>query len=95
MVTNKSIPERFTLTVLDMLPSVNCVTPKRALSLTKCDTKDLSNILMDGGEFMSESVQRVYQYLRRHAANYNLDRFSYSQGSVEESPFDCLQIVLR
>ena len=77
-----------------MLPFVNCVKPKRALSLMPCDVPD-GNIVMDEEEFRSEPYQRVYQYLRRHIARTNLDRFSYSEENVEGTPHDCLQIVLR
>ena len=60
-------------------------------------TRDVpdGNIVMDEEEFRSESYQRVYQYLRRHITRTNLDRFSYSHESVEGTPHDCLQILLR
>lgn len=95
MIEKKSIPEQFTLSVLGMLPYVNCVKPKDALSLMAHEKHFPSSIVMDDIEFRSDSFQRVYQYLRRHAANHNLDTFIYSQGSVEEGPCDFLQIVLR
>ena len=78
-----------------MLPCVNCVKPKEAHSIMRRENLDPGVIVMDYDEFTSESFQRVYQYLRRHAASHNLDRFSYSRGTVEESPQDCLQIILR
>jgi len=49
---------------------------------------------MDRQEFESAHYQRVYQYLRRHAGNINLDRFSYT-GSVEGNPANCLEIILQ
>ncbi len=49
---------------------------------------------MDVDEFRGPTVQRVYQYLRRHAGGHNLDTFSY-QGLVEGNERDCLTIVLR
>ena len=79
-----------------MLPTVNCISPKSALSLMSHEGTDYENrIVMDQKEFQSEMFQRVYQYLRRHTAGSNLDRFSYSEGSVEETPQHCLEIFLR
>ncbi len=49
---------------------------------------------MDVDEFKGSTVQRVYQYLRRHAGGHNLDTFSY-QGSAEGNERDCLNIILR
>ena len=60
-----------------------------------CDIIPKSSIVMDGEEFKSEAYQRVYQYLRRHVMNHNLDQFSYSKGSIEGSPSDCLQVILK
>jgi hypothetical protein len=90
---NKSIPEHLTLQVLEMLPTVTCVTPKIALSLMSRDETDLRDrIAMDEKEFKNETLQRVYQYLRRHAAGNNLDLFSYKSGIIEGTPQDCLEI---
>ncbi len=50
---------------------------------------------MDDEEFKAPTVQRVYQYLRRHAGSHNLDTFSYQDGSVEGNEKDCLKIILR
>ena len=58
-----------------------------------CGSSD--QIAMDKDEFGSESFQRVYQYLRRHTAGANMDRFSYTKGSIEGNPCDCLQTILR
>ena len=79
-----------------MLPTVDCVKPKIAHSLMSRDGADFGDrIVMDKKEFESGTFQRVYQYLRRHAAGNNLDRYSYTRGSVEGTPQDCLQILLR
>ena len=48
---------------------------------------------MDEEEFRSSTFQRVYQYLRRHIAKYDLDDFLYT-GSVEGNPADCLYLLL-
>ena len=50
-----------------MLPYVNCVKPKDALSLMAHKAISPNSIVMDDIEFKSDSFQRVYQYLRRHA----------------------------
>ena len=91
-----TIPEEFTLAVLEMLPSVNCVKPQCALSFMTpniCVSNDL--ILMDQDEFGCEAFQRVYQYLRGQTVGENLDRFTYTKGSIEGTPHDCLQTILR
>ena len=92
----KLLPEHLTLQVLEMLPIVHCVSPKTALSLMSRDEADTgSRVLMDEKEFESETYQRVYQYLRRHTANSNLDKFFYHRGSVEGSPQDCLETYFK
>ena len=89
------MPERFTLSVLELLPSVNAVKPKMALSLMSREVQNVQRILMDEDEFKSDTYQRVYQYLRRHVKNSNLSVFTYSQGNIEGTPQDCLNILLR
>ena len=79
--------------MLEMLPTVTCVTPKIALSLMSPDETDLRDrIAMDEKKFKNEALQRVYQYLRRHTAGNNLDLFSYNSGIIEGTPQDCLEI---
>ena len=91
----KSVPEHLTLQVLEMLPTVDCVKPKVAFSLMSRDGTDFGDrLVMDQGEFESETFQRVYQYLRRHAAGSNIDTFSYFRGTIEGTPHDCLQSFL-
>ena len=48
---------------------------------------------MDDEEFRSSTFQRVYQYLRRHIAKFDLDAFSFS-GVAEGSAADCLSLLL-
>ena len=78
-----------------MLPSTNAIKPKTVQALMSHEVQDIKNILMDENEFESDTFQRVYQYLRCHATNSNLDGFTYNKGTVEGTPYDCLQIVLR
>ncbi len=49
---------------------------------------------MDDEEFKSNSYQRVYQYIRQFIAKQNLDSFSFNE-CVEETPQDCLEIILQ
>lgn len=49
---------------------------------------------MDDQEFHGATFQRVYQYLRRHIANMNLDHFQYLTTS-EGTPDDCLKLFLQ
>ena len=78
-----------------MVPSVNCIKPKAALSLMAHGEPGLEgDVVMDEQEFKSEAYQRVYQYLNRHALNQNLDRFSFIT-TTEGTPEGCLQIILK
>ncbi len=49
---------------------------------------------MDRQEFESATYQRVYQYIQRHIAGFNLDRFFYTSGSVEGDCANWLEIIL-
>ena len=55
---------------------------------------DADMLGMDMEEFSGPTIQRVYQYLRRHASNMNLDRFSY-MGSKEGTVEDFLSLAIR
>lgn len=55
---------------------------------------DPSIVAMDEQVFARPICQRVYQYLRRHMGNYNLDSFSYI-GNVEGNKKNCLEIFLQ
>ena len=89
----ETAPERFTLSLLEMLPIINCVKPRDAAPLITQGVPCV--IAMDEEEFKSEAYQRVYQYLRRYQQNQNLDNFSYMIGCTEGSIEDCLQVLLR
>lgn len=75
----------FLLSFPSFLSQVSCV----LLSLL-----DSSKVVMDKQEFENPYYQRVYQYLRRHIGNINLDRFSYI-GNVEGTTTNCLEIILQ
>ena len=51
---------------------------------------------MDEHVFREESVQRVYQYLRRMKANQELDKFSLNYSKRPEGTMsDCLKCLLE
>ena len=81
--------------VLEILPTVTCVKPTDALSLMSLAVADSTKIVRDQKTCSSETFQRVYQYLRRHVANSNLDSFAFDHNNIEGTPHDCLQILLR
>ena len=97
-----------TTTLFKLLPSVECVSPRYLNTVQQLQGKVMDGsqsqsfsllvanyVPMDEAEFRSPTYQRVYQYLRRHIARINLDRFSYQSGSVEGSTDICLQVMLR
>lgn len=49
---------------------------------------------MDEQEFVSEEIQRPYQYLKLYRRNENLDHFIYMGGSRKGDPFDCIDHLL-
>ena len=52
--------------------------------------------MMDELLFKEESVQRVFQYLRRRIAKQDLDRFKliYNPNKPEGKESECLQCIL-
>ena len=44
--------------------------------------------------FRGTTFQRVYQYLRRHAENADLDNFTF-QGRTEGTTTDCLNLFIQ
>ena len=49
---------------------------------------------MDDKEFKSSVFQRVFQYLQRHIGHIQLDKFTYTDSSVEGKPLECLEVLL-
>ena len=106
------IPERCTLALLDLLPSVDCVSPQQSLRIkSSIEGKavlhelqqyahfcpflpDPFKVAMDRLKFESTDYQRVYQYLRRHIENTDLDQFSYAN-RVEGTSANWLKIILQ
>ena len=56
---------------------------------------DDSIVVMDNRVFESDPYQRVYQYIRQHTLESNLNGFSFIKGNVEGTPQDCLEIILK
>ncbi|KAH0629366.1 hypothetical protein JD844_011399 [Phrynosoma platyrhinos] len=81
---------------LDVFPKITCRSPKEVLQI---DTErnsyhGSSDPGIDYEMFCSEAFQRPFQYLRRVNKGDNLDRFQYTEGSVEGTPVECLQLFL-
>lgn len=57
-------------------------------------TPEKSQVTMDEEQFKSESFQRAYQYIRRHAQGADLDAFFY-RGIPEGTPEDSLKHILK
>ncbi|CAO2646302.1 E3 ubiquitin-protein ligase RNF213 [Lemmus lemmus] len=79
---------------LDIFPKVTCRPPKEVITMELTPEGSHREPGMDPEEFISEAFQRPYQYLKRFHQNQNLDTFQYKEGSVEESPGECLQHFL-
>ncbi|XP_054544611.1 E3 ubiquitin-protein ligase RNF213 isoform X2 [Talpa occidentalis] len=80
--------------ILEIFPKVTCRPPKEVISLELSPTQRLRDPGMDEQEFCSETFQRPYQYLKRFYQKQDLDSFQYKDGSVEDTPGECLQLLL-
>lgn len=109
---DRMLRESRTLSLLDLLPSILCLSPHHALE--HMQTESTSNHqfkefcafynffcyitddskAMDHKEFVSESYQRTYQYIRRHIGGQNLDNFTFGR-NVEGKASDCLNLILQ
>ncbi|CAL8282528.1 unnamed protein product [Merluccius merluccius] len=80
--------------LLDILPTIQCRTPKEVHQLLLVDplTKREFDPLMDKQEFVSEGIQRPYQFLKLFTNKQNLDPFKYQD--VKGNPKDCLEYFL-
>nr|XP_018671622.1 LOW QUALITY PROTEIN: E3 ubiquitin-protein ligase rnf213-alpha-like [Ciona intestinalis] len=76
--------------VLTLLPSVTCLSPREILDGNYEDGKHL---LMDEEEFNSETYQRPYQYLDMYTKRQVLDEFKYQE--PKGNPEDCLKVLLQ
>ncbi|XP_078081772.1 E3 ubiquitin-protein ligase rnf213-alpha-like isoform X2 [Mustelus asterias] len=85
--------------LLSILPTVHCRPPGevRQLELQKRQGTYLNILdpLMDEEVFVSEAIQRPYQYLCRFSAGRNIDQFTYRKQSVEGDPAECLTLLLQ
>ncbi|GAA6098909.1 E3 ubiquitin-protein ligase rnf213-alpha-like [Tachysurus ichikawai] len=82
---------------LEMLPSVKCLSPEETLRhLEQQGSYDKDYQLMDDAEFRSEAFQRTYQYFKIYRLKQDqLESFSFSPGSVEDSPKEWLECLLQ
>ncbi|XP_042303497.1 LOW QUALITY PROTEIN: E3 ubiquitin-protein ligase RNF213, partial [Sceloporus undulatus] len=92
----RSIFSGFKYNFLDVFPKITCRSPKEVLQI---DTESNSyhgstDPGIDYAVFCSEGFQRPFQYLRRVNKGDDLDRFQYTEGSVEGTPVECLQLFL-
>ncbi|XP_072339649.1 E3 ubiquitin-protein ligase rnf213-alpha-like isoform X3 [Scyliorhinus torazame] len=85
--------------LLGILPTIHCRSPRevRQLELKKRNGSHRNNLdpLMDEEEFVSEAIQRPYQYLCRFSGRKNIDHFTYREQSVEGNPAECLTLFLQ
>ncbi|XP_075418440.1 E3 ubiquitin-protein ligase RNF213-like [Tenrec ecaudatus] len=79
---------------LDVFPKVTCRPPKEVMEMGLDPESSQRAPGMDQSEFGSETFQRPYQYLKRFHQNHNLDTFRYQEGSIEDTPEECLQHFL-
>ncbi|XP_077022284.1 E3 ubiquitin-protein ligase RNF213 isoform X2 [Tamandua tetradactyla] len=79
---------------LDVFPKVQCRPPKEVMDMGLHPESNHREPGMDPSEFRSETFQRPYQYLKRFHQKQNLDTFWYQEGSVEDTPGECLQHLL-
>ncbi|XP_051888724.1 E3 ubiquitin-protein ligase rnf213-alpha-like [Pristis pectinata] len=96
---NKTQTQQVNMGLLSVLPTIHCRSPKEVRQLElKRRRGELRNVLdplMDQQEFVSEAIQRPFQYLYRFSVNINIDNFTYRMGSVEGHPAECLTLFLQ
>jgi MoxR-like ATPase len=83
------------LGLLDILPTIQCRTPKEVHNLLVDQDRLTMNDfdpLMDKQEFVSEGIQRPYQFLKLFYSKQNLDPFKYQE--VKGNPQECLRYFL-
>ncbi|XP_067914411.1 E3 ubiquitin-protein ligase rnf213-alpha-like isoform X2 [Heterodontus francisci] len=95
----KSQTQQVNVGLLGILPTIHCRTPGevRQLELKKREGTyhNILDPLMDEEEFVSEAIQRPYQYLSRFSVRRNIDQFRYRKNSVEGHPAECLTLFLQ
>lgn len=79
---------------LDVFPKITCRPPKDVINLELSPEGSTRGPGMDMIEFRSETFQRPYQYLSRFYRKQDLDEFWYEEGSVEDTPGECIQLLL-
>ncbi|CAM9642728.1 unnamed protein product [Lampetra planeri] len=88
--------QRGPILLTHVLPTVTCISPLEVLQLYREKTPERFDLpLMDKDLFEHEVYQRPLQYLRRFTDGANLDAFQFDLGRVEETPMQCLEILLH
>ncbi|XP_032802457.2 E3 ubiquitin-protein ligase rnf213-alpha isoform X1 [Petromyzon marinus] len=88
--------QRGPILLTHVLPTVTCISPLEVLQLYREKTPERFDLpLMDKDLFEQEVYQRPLQYLRRFTDGANLDAFHFDLGKVEETPMQCLEILLH
>ncbi|XP_060951524.1 E3 ubiquitin-protein ligase rnf213-beta [Limanda limanda] len=82
------------LGLLDVLPTIHCRPPREVTQLLAKQSVFTLDPLMDEQEFLSEGIQRPYQYLKLYHSRQNLDRVTYQEGSRRGDSLDCLKHFL-
>ncbi|XP_034426662.1 E3 ubiquitin-protein ligase rnf213-beta-like [Hippoglossus hippoglossus] len=95
--STQSQTKEMSLGLLDVLPTIHCRPPREVTQLLAKQsvlTKQTLDPLMDEQEFLSEGIQRPYQYLKLYNNHQNMDRVTYQEGSRLGNPLDCLNHFL-
>ncbi|XP_074786497.1 E3 ubiquitin-protein ligase rnf213-alpha-like [Athene noctua] len=84
---------------LNLFPTVECVSPQRVLELledpSSVSPTKLREEQFDRTKLKSDVFQRSYQYLSRYKQNINLDRFTFTPGSIEGTERECLACLME
>eukprot|EP00058_Branchiostoma_floridae_P009699 XP_002595187.1 hypothetical protein BRAFLDRAFT_101667 [Branchiostoma floridae] len=79
------------------LPSATCRAPTEILALEQeaREERGAQDPVMDATLFSTEEFQRPYHYLRHWEAGEDLDKLTFTPGSVVDNHADFLNVVLR
>ena len=80
--------------LVDCLPTIMLPAPVEVVTLSQEDAPEICMTMIDR-EFRKSEVQRAFQYLKRFAANENLDLFRFQEKIVEGDYRSCLQVLLK
>ncbi|KAM6240959.1 E3 ubiquitin-protein ligase rnf213-alpha-like [Porphyrio hochstetteri] len=85
--------------ILDLFPTVECVSPLRVLSLlgdpSSAPPMELRVEQFDQDKLKSEAFQRSYQYLSRYKQKKVHDSFTFSPERIEGTEKECLECLME